>query len=388
MIAMNPAHITDGHNQKILALIIGLSGALFMLDLLMPLGVAFGVLYAGVVLLAAASSNPRLPMRTALCATPLIIAGAAFGPQPDNVPLWVGTINRAFSLIIVWMSALLLRQRHRSEIQLRQANDALEARVDARTKELAEVNQTLMREISGHVATEQSLRASEHALATSRQDLRDLAARLLTAQEEERRRISRDLHDDINQRLAMLVVQAESLETNLPPTASDCSKELRSIQDRLTELSDDVRHLAYQFHPSILDDLGLTVALQRLVEDCAERSNLQGSFEVLSEPRPMPQEISTCLYRIAQECLANVMKHARATNVTVRLASTSDAINLTVEDDGIGFDPRSMADSHRGLGLISMTERLRLVQGRVTIDSTPRRGTRLCIIVPHVEVPA
>ena len=171
---------------------------------------------------------------------------------------------------------MLLRQRHQVEIHLRQAKNELEDRVAARTKELADVNRTLLNEISEHVETEQSLRASEHALATSRQELQDLAARLLTAQEEERRRISRDLHDDINQRLAMLVVQVESLDSTLPSSAHTCSKELRSIQDRLTELSDDVRHLAYQFHPSILDDLGLTVALQRLVDDCATRSKPPG----------------------------------------------------------------------------------------------------------------
>lgn len=379
--------MTDPRNQRILALVIGLSGGLFILDIFLPLGVANGVLYAGVVLLAAASSNPRLPMVTAMCATPLILAGAALGPQPDNIPLWVGVINPSFSLIIVWMSATLLRQRHQAEIQLRQTNDELEVRVAARTRELADVNHTLLQEISEHVETEQSLRASEHALATSRQELRDLAARLLTAQEEERRRISRDLHDDINQRLAMLIVQAESLETNLPPSASDCSKELRSIQDRLTELSDDVRHLAYQFHPSILDDLGLTVALQRLVDDCAVRSTLQGSFEVHSAPRSLPQAVSTCLYRIAQECLANVMKHARATRVIVSLASTTDAISLTVQDDGIGFDAQTVVRNHRGLGLVSMAERVRLVHGTVTIDSIPQQGTRLYISVPHAEVP-
>ena len=217
--------------------------------------------------------------------------------------------------------------------------------------------------------------------------MRDLAARLLTVQEEERRRISRDLHDDINQRLAMLVVQAESLESSLPPSASDCSKELRSIQDRLTELSDDVRHLAYQFHPSILDDLGLTVALQRLVDECATRANLQGAFEVSPAPPTVPQTVSTCLYRIAQESLANVMKHARANKVIVSLASTADAITLTVQDDGVGFDTQQLANSHRGLGLISMAERLRLVRGTVTIDSIPHQGTRLYITVPHAEVP-
>ncbi len=375
------------HKSWILPGIVGLTCGLFALDLFMPLGVAIGALYAGIVLLASFSPNPRLPLLTAACATGLLIVGAVAGPRLSSIPLWVGVTNASLGLVVVWISAMLLRQRHHAEIRLRQAKDELEARVAARTRELADVNRTLLREISEHVETEESLRASEHDLATSRQELRALAARLLTAQEEERRRISRDLHDDINQRLAMLIVQAESLESSLPLSASDCSKELRSIQDRLTELSDDVRHLAYQFHPSILDDLGLTVALQRLVDECAARANLQGTFDVSPSPPTVPQPVATCLYRIAQESLANVMKHARANKVIVSLASTADAITLTVQDDGVGFDTQQLANGHRGLGLISMAERLRLVRGTVTIDSIPHQGTRLSIKVPHAEVP-
>ena len=373
-------------NNPILALIIGLGGALFAIDLFVPLGIAVGVLYAGIVILAAASSYPRLPFLIAIASTPLIIAGAVLGPQHASIPLWVGVSNRLFSLIIVWVSAMLLQQRQRAEIQLREAKNELEGRVDARTKELADVNHSLMQEISGHIQTEGFLRTSEQALATSRQELRDLAARLLTVQEEERRRISRDLHDDINQRLAMLVVQAESLEATLPASAVGCSKELRSIQDRLTELSDDVRHLAYQFHPSILDDLGLPVALQRLIDECAVRSNLAISLELIAPPKGIPQTVSTCLYRIAQECLANIMKHAHATHARVSLASTVDGITLTVQDDGVGFDTQQAVDNPRGLGLVSMAERVRLVHGTVTIDSIPQQGTRLSIHVPHSEV--
>ncbi len=376
----------ETRDRKLLTLVAGLSSLLFIVDLFLPLGIAIGVLYAGVVVLAASSSNARLPFLTAVSSTPLVIAGAMLGPQHNAIPP-LGRCEQPHVQPGGHGRPLSSSSRDsRRKTQLRQAKDELEARVETRTKELADLNQTLLNEISGHVETEGFLRASEQALATSRQELRDLTARLLTVQEEERRRISRDLHDDINQRLAMLVVQAESLENNLPPSARACSKELRSIQDRLTELSDDVRHLAYQFHPSILDDLGLPVALQRLVDDCAVRSTLELSLHVDAIPHNIPQTVSTCLYRIAQECLANVMKHAQASRATVNLASTAEGIALTVQDDGIGFDTQSVVDNPRGLGLVSMAERVRLVHGTVTIDSSPRNGTRLSIHVPHAEV--
>ncbi|HET9962795.1 MAG TPA: sensor histidine kinase, partial [Nitrospiraceae bacterium] len=319
-------------------IVVALSAALFILDLFMPLGVANGVLYAGVVLLTWSSSEPRMTLRTALGASILLIAGAFFGPHIDNIPLWVGITNRTLSFVILWTAAVLLYQRQRADTELRQAKMELEHRVRERTRQLADVNQALVEEIAERVETEHSLRASEAELATSRRELQHLAAQLLTAQEQERRRISRDLHDDINQRLAMLVVQVESLETTLPPSAGELGTHLRSIQDRLTELSDDVRHLAYQFHPSILDDLGLVVALRRLVDDFSERSGITGTFDCQSSLRFVPQDVATCLYRVAQECLGNVLKHARAGHVRLSLTAVGGEIELVVEDDGVGFD--------------------------------------------------
>jgi signal transduction histidine kinase len=365
--------------------VFALSAALFVLDFFMPLGVANGVLYAGVVLLTWSSSDQRMTLRTALAASILLIAGAFFGPHIDNIPLWVGITNRILSFVILWAAAILLYQRQRADTALRQAKMELEHRVRERTRQLADVNQALVDEIAERVDTERSLRASEAELATSRRELQHLAAQLLTAQEQERRRISRDLHDDINQRLAMLVVQVESLETTLPPFASDLGTHLRSVQDRLTELSDDVRHLAYQFHPSILDDLGLTVALQRLVDDFSERSGVAGTFECQSPPPFVPQDVATCLYRVAQECLGNVLKHARAQHVRLSLKAAVGEIELLVEDNGRGFDPADNA-KHEGLGLLSIAERVRLVNGAVTIDSFPRRGTRISCRIPQVKV--
>jgi signal transduction histidine kinase len=183
----------------------------------------------------------------------------------------------------------------------------------------------------------------------------------------------------------MLVVQVESLETTLPPSAGELGTHLRSIQDRLTELSDDVRHLAYQFHPSILDDLGLVVALRRLVDDFSERSGITGTFDCQSSLRFVPQDVATCLYRVAQECLGNVLKHARAGHVRLSLTAAGGEIELVVEDDGVGFDPSKSA-RREGLGLVSMAERVRLVNGTVTVGSGARCGTRVSCHIPPMKV--
>ena len=154
-------------------------------------------------------------------------------------------------MFIIWVSLFFLLQRRRDVEALRRAHGELEVRVQDRTAELATVNKALVVEITERIETESSLRISEAALATSQralqrsgEDLRGLAARLLTAQEEERRRISRDLHDDINQRLAMMVVELETLDRMLPVNCQQIGTRLRSLQDNATELSDDVRHLS------------------------------------------------------------------------------------------------------------------------------------------------
>ena len=365
--------MSDSYTRWMPVVVVALSAALFVFDLFMPLGVANGVLYAGVVLLTSASSSTKAPVLAAFACSILLIIGAFAGPHLDTIPLWVGITNRTLSFLMVWISAILLQQRQRAEIALRRSKSDLEHRVRERTRELADLNQALVDEISERADTERSLRTSEAALASSRQELQH-----------------RDLHDDINQRLAMLVVQVESLETGLPRSADDLGKHLRSIQDRLTELSDDVRHLAYQFHPSILDDLGLTVALQRLVDDFSARSGIAATFDCGPSLPLVQQDVSTCLYRVAQECLGNIVKHARASTVHLSLTAAPEGLLLSIEDDGVGFDQNKLASRNggHGLGLVSMAERVRLVNGTVTIDSAPHRGTRMHFRVPHVEVTA
>jgi len=267
---------------------------------------------------------------------------------------------------------------HQEELQ--RLNEALDRRVQARTQELAAVNESLVAEVAERVQTEQSLKHS-------RQALQKLAFQLLRVQEDERRRISRDLHDDINQRLALLAMDIETVGRQLSSSPGQIGRTVQEIQERVVELSDVVRHLAYQLHPSILDDLGLPIAVQRLVEDFTTRSHIQGSFGCKNIPAAIPQEIATCLYRITQESLSNVVRHAEATRVDVELTRSQSELIVTITDNGVGFDFEQSLHGSHGLGLIGMKERVALVHGELLVSSAVGKGTRVqvAVLVPEGE---
>jgi len=265
-------------------------------------------------------------------------------------------------------------QSRMHEEELQRLNEALDRRVQARTQELAAVNDSLVAEVTERMQTAASLEQS-------RQALQKLAFQLLRVQEEERRRISRDLHDDINQRLALLAMDIEAVGRKLDSPADHVGRAVREIQERVVELSDVVRHLAYQLHPSILDDLGLPIALQRLVEDFTARSHIRGSFEHKNIPAAVPQEIATCLYRITQESLNNVVRHAEASQVDVDLTGDQSELVVTITDNGVGFDSKQLRNGSHGLGLLGMKERVALVHGELLVSSAVGKGTRVQVVV-------
>ncbi len=267
---------------------------------------------------------------------------------------------------------------HQEELQ--RLNEALDRRVQARTRELASVNESLRAEVVERVQTERSLESS-------RQALQKLTLQLLRVQEEERRRISRDLHDDINQRLALLAMDIEAVGRQLSSSPDHVGRAVQEIQDRVVELSDVVRHLAYQLHPSILDDLGLPIALQRLVDDFTARSRIRGSFGHKDIPPVVPQEIASCLYRVAQESLSNVARHASASRVDVELTRSQSELIVTITDNGVGFDSEQSLHGSHGLGLLGMKERVALVHGELLVSSAVGKGTRVqvAVLVPEEE---
>lgn len=227
----------------------------------------------------------------------------------------------------------------------------------------------------------EALRDSQAELQQSREELRTLTARLLAAQEEERRRVSRELHDELNQQLAVLAVDVGSLVKSLPATDYDVRGQLRALQARVAKLSDAVRHIAYQLHPSILDDLGLLVALRSHCEELSRHEGMSVRMTHRNVPDSLPPELASCLYRVAQEGLRNIIRHAGTTHASLSLTSASGDLRLSIRDTGAGFDAKTR-DHHGGLGILSMEERVRLVNGTISIHSRPGRGTRIDVRVP------
>lgn len=223
-------------------------------------------------------------------------------------------------------------------------------------------------------------------LRTERQ-LQSLTSELMTAQEEERRRIARELHDDINQRLALVVIEIGNMLSDPSTMTSHAKETIQSINQRLVRISDDVRRMAYQFHPSILDDLGLTAALKQMADEWSEKTGTK-TVLVQEEPAdPLPRDIASCLYRVAQESLTNIMKHARASRVEIELTCDEEEITLSIYDTGVGFDLKEIQARHPGLGLVNMRERVRSVRGRIDIQSERGRGTQIIVHIPFFGAP-
>jgi len=220
-------------------------------------------------------------------------------------------------------------------------------------------------------------------LGEKRVELESLTGKLIEAQEEERKRIARELHDDFNQRLAALSVELESMERAPIAPPEQVVRQLAAIRAQVGHLSDDLHDLAYRLHPSLLEHVGLEVALRDHVAEFTKRTGLPVTFDACKVPETLSQEIATNLFRVMQESLQNVSKHAQATKVTVRLSGSSNGIGLSVRDNGKGFDLESKNACVRGLGLVSMQERARGLGGFLRCHSLPRNGTKVCVWIPR-----
>ncbi|MBI4463538.1 MAG: PAS domain S-box protein [Acidobacteria bacterium] len=213
------------------------------------------------------------------------------------------------------------------------------------------------------------------------QTLHDLAGRIINMQEEERRHIGREIHDHLGQRLILLGLRLNELRAipSIEPPNRD--KRLEELSQLFDEINEDVRLLSHSLHPSVLDHLGLLPAVESLVAEFSTLRDIRAEFVADLIPARLPSEVALCLYRIIEEGLSNVVKHSGARSARVKLSASAEAIHLTIEDDGTGFDPNAV-EQKAGLGMISMRERLRLVQGRFHIHSSPSQGTRIEAWIP------
>ena len=222
--------------------------------------------------------------------------------------------------------------------------------------------------------------AARAALAVdlSERIARDSLRRVVEAQELERRRLARELHDETGQALTSILLGLKALEERIDdPSSRAATAELREL---VVSTLQDVRRLAVELRPSALDDFGLVAALERLTASFSEQTGIAVDFQTALADERLPEEVETALYRIVQESLTNVVKHARARRVSILLARKNSAVKAVVEDDGQGFDPAEQADD--GFGLVGMRERLALLGGRLEIESGRGGGTTVAAEVP------
>jgi two-component system sensor histidine kinase UhpB len=223
-------------------------------------------------------------------------------------------------------------------------------------------------------------RLEEHAL-----QLRALSERAINAQEDERRRIARGLHDDTGQALSTMIFNLERLEGALPVEAARLRPRLVATRELATRSLEDLRKLVYGLRPTMLDDLGLVPAIRWYARSNLEEAGIEIRFPELDETIRLAPRLETALFRITQEAVNNVLRHADAHRVEICLSWSDDEVTLQVEDDGRGFDPEQIpqeAVPQRRLGLLGMQERVELAGGTMAVESAPGRGTRVQVRVP------
>src|ERR1700756_3920044 len=213
------------------------------------------------------------------------------------------------------------------------------------------------------------------------ESLANMGRMLIEAHEEERTWIARELHDDINQRVALLAVELEQWSQHFPGSEGQVRYRMSHLRQRLFDLGKDIQALSHRLHSSKLDYLGIASAANSFCKELSEQQKVEIDFRHEGIPGSLPKEISLCLFRVLQESLQNAAKHSGVRHFDVDLHGTPEEIQLTVSDLGAGFDPQD-AINRRGLGLISMRERLQLVSGELSIKSQPGRGTTLVARVP------
>ncbi len=302
----------------------------------------------------------------------LAIVGAA------TAGIWNGEWRRrAANAALVTANERLLSQTE----ELMAHREHLAELVEARTVELTTVNERLRSEIAGHEQTESALQASE-------KQLRQLSARLMTAQEEERRRIASELHDELGHALTLVKLRLRSIERGLPDNGAfkGDSEELIGYVDQAIER---IRRLSHDLSPTILHDLGLSEAMQRLVDNFCRNFDCVVTPDMADIGGLFPADAQIMIYRVMQEALTNIGKHSQAKKVSLAVLRDADRVSFVIEDDGRGFNlpgTSLKAGGRKGLGLATMEERVLMLGGTFEVRSQEGKGTRIAFSIPIPEV--
>ena len=285
--------------------------------------------------------------------------------HPEDLERCLETRNAAFQL----------HEAFRVEYRLRRKDGEFRWMLDSGTPRF--VSDRTFLGFIGSCIDITELKAAEEVLA-------NLSGQLIQAREDECARIARELHDDVNQRMALMSVTLEQISLSPPDTTDQLRTQLNDVMSQVIDTSREIHRMSYDLHPSKLRHLGLVAALDGLCQELRRRHKLEIDFARGEVPAHLSTEISLCLYRIAQECLSNVIKHSGAQKARVELLGNEFEVKLLVSDSGVGFDTDSPR-LKKGLGLVSMRERLRLVGGSIAIDSGPSHGTQIEATIPLVR---
>jgi PAS domain S-box-containing protein len=213
------------------------------------------------------------------------------------------------------------------------------------------------------------------------QAIQELSGRLIAAQEQERSRIARELHDDINQQVAMLAIELQQLKTYFPKDSIQVNEKVDALWEKTHALSLDIQQLSHQLHSTKLDHLGIVGALRGLCTETSDQCKIEIEFQFKQVQAGISTGIALSIFRVAQEALHNVAKHSHASKVNMELFGSGNSIILRITDNGVGFDSEKNQNAS-GLGMISMSERIRLVGGTLTVTSKPSQGTQIEAKIP------
>jgi PAS domain S-box-containing protein len=240
---------------------------------------------------------------------------------------------------------------------------------------------SIVRDVTDRQRASQALKDSQQELNQSHTQVRSLLGRLIDVQESERRRISRELHDDLSQKIATLSVAISRLKRRLPLADAEIINELDDLRQKTNSLTNEIRRLSHQLHPAVLEHLGLVTALESYIGNFQDEEQIDVRLTAELGEERVPFQTSICIYRVAVEALRNVSRHSGAASAVISLRRENGSLELRVSDSGKGFD----VDAFRkggGLGLVSIEERLRLLHGSCEIHSSPQKGTTLVARVP------